>query len=556
MRQRLALCVAIVVNGTSVPVGMNGAFSANLTTRFGINFVDITATDSFGEPTTKVCTFLISNRYFNPANPIPDAVSLELTQDAVDDGNRTPPIDSLADVLYTMLNSAGLKSTVHSALLAANPLKPMACDSQTCVFGVCVCWYRSEVRYIDSQFPGPNTVSLTLVDGGIRAIARMNYIAVNLRVRGDVSGIGYDTTGWVNVSYIEVQMILDTTLSGGSPNISVRPGSVSSSVGTITTSFGGVDGWIINNIVVPLAQGSLRDALRNIITNYVTSNFNSILDSLIGNLDISTLGSTFNVPRLDGSGNVAMGFGVAFSSLNTTPSRALFGIGTRFTTTAANAFPTLGVPTPPGTILLDPSVAAPANTGVGAYIAIIDHALHALWRANYFSVTLSGTQLGSGVPPEVSLTVVTRLPPVATILANGTVQLQLGAMDLVVSHPSLPASLSVRFGADAHAAVTLVGNDLVFGNIVVDQTHVGTDDINLDMSQQQTLQQVLGTLAQQLVNQSLNNALPAIPIPAFTIPASLMQFGLPAGKQLGINSPTLSTAPQHFTLRGQFGIRP
>jgi len=70
------------------------------------------------------------------------------------------------------------------------------------------------------------------------------------------------------------------------------------------------------------------------------------------------------------------------------------------------------------------------------------------------------------------------------------------------------------------------------------------------------LQTLLQGLAQQLVNQSLNNSLPALPIPGFTIPASLSVYGLPAGKQLGINSPTLSVAPQHFTLRGNFGIRP
>src|SRR6185503_9577115 len=109
--------------------------------------------------------------------------------------------------------------------------------------------------------------------------------------------------------------------------------------------------------------------------------------------------------------------------------------------------------------------------GVGAYLSIINHALHALWRANYFAVTLTSTQLGSGVPPGVTLNVVTRLPPVATILANGTVQLQIGAMDLVVQHPSLPANLGVRFGADAHAVPTLVGNDVTFGGIIIDQVH-------------------------------------------------------------------------------------
>ena len=29
----------------------------------------------------------------------------------------------------------------------------------------------------------------------------------------------------------------------------------------VNTNFGGIDGWIINNIVVPLAQGTLQDTL-------------------------------------------------------------------------------------------------------------------------------------------------------------------------------------------------------------------------------------------------------------------------------------------------------
>lgn len=546
---------SITVNGTSVPVGTGGTFSRNLTTRYGINFVDVTALDTFGEPTTKVCTFLVANRYNDPGATMTDAVSLKLTPTAIDDGARTATLNSLADLLHTVMNSPGLQQTVHTSLSASNPLKPSSCDQQTCTFFGCICWIRSEVRYINSQFPGPNTVSLALVNGGLRAVARMEGIRVNLRVRGDVGPVGYDTSGWVTLSSLEVQLTLDLALSGGSPAISVRGGTVGSTVGSISTSFSGVDGWVINNVVVPLAQGQLRDTLRNLITSFVTNNFNSVLDGLIGNLDISTLGTTFNVPRLDGSGNVPMAFGVGFSSLSTTSSRALFGIGTRFTAPPASSIASRGVPMPPAANLLDPTVSSPANTGVGAYVGIVQHALYALWRANYFRVTLTGAQLGSGLPAGTSLVVTTNLPPVATILANGTVQLQLGAMDLTVQHPSLPANMAVRVGADAHASVSLVGNDIRFSGIVVDTVHVGTDDINLDAQQQQDLETVLAQLVQELANQSLNNALPAIPIPAFTIPASLGQYGLPAGQQLGVVSPVLSVAPQHFTLRGQLGIR-
>jgi hypothetical protein len=249
-----------------------------------------------------------------------------------------------------------------------------------------------------------------------------------------------------------------------------------------------------------------------------------------------------------------MSFGLAFSSLFTSSTRILFGIGTRFSTTAANAFPTLGVPLPPTpNVLADPSILSPSNAAVAAHIGVLNGALHALWRANYFAATVSATTI-PGLPAGVSFVLNTRLPPVA-LIAGSIPQLQLGALDLTVSHPSLPPNLSITLGADAHATVTLVGNDLVFGGVVIDALHVSTDAINLTPSQQTDLETVLLTLLQDLVNQSLNDVLPAIPIPSFTLPQSLSTYGLPSGAKLGIVSPSLTTAPQHFTLRGQFGVQ-
>lgn len=546
---------SLTVNGQPVAIDGNGNWSKAITTRFGMNFVDVTALDTYNEPTTKVCTFLVSNRYALTTAPVSDTISLKLAQGAVDDGNRSGGINSFGDILHTIINSQGLKDTVHNALLAANPLKPSSCDSQTCTFLGCVCWYSSEVIYNSSRFDGPHTVSLGLVNGGIAAQARLDNVNVNLRVRGKVTGIGYDTTGWVHVDYIQINLILDTALSGGKPRITVRPGSVSASVGNISTDFNGVDGWIINNIVVPLAQGTLRDALRNIIQSFVVNNFNAVLDGLVSGLDITTLGATFNVPRIVGGGTIPLSFAVAFTTLDTTASRLLFGIGTRFTATTANAYPTLGIPLPPGTNLLDPSVSGSQTVGVGAYVGIFNAALHTLWKANYFQATVDGTTLGNGVPPGTTLDITTRLPPVAFISNANVMQLHLGAVDLIVNHPDLPPNLSVRLGAEAHASVSLNGNDLVFGGIVVDSVHASTDVINLSASEQQSLQTLLQSLAQQLVNQSLNSALPAIPIPAFPLPMSLSQYGLPAGARLGIVNPSLSVAPHHFTLRGSFGIQ-
>ncbi len=546
---------SLTVNGSAVTVANDGSFSANISTRFGINFVDITALDTFDQPTTKVCTFLVSNRYGVTQTPIADTVSLKLTQNAVDDGNRTNGLNSLDDILYAIINSAGLSNTLHNSLLAANPIKPSSCDSQTCTFLGCVCWASSGVTYLDRDLPGTNTVSLQLVPNGLTANVYIPNPAVRLNVAGRIAGIPYNSTGWVRFSYVSVGLTLDLAIVNSRPKITVRPGSVTADVGTVTTDFNGVDGWIIDNIIVPLAQGYIRDLVRNIIRDFVTNNFNAALDGVIGSLDINTLGATFNVPRIDGSGNVPMSFGLGFSSVATSSTRVLFGIGTRFSTTAANAFPTLGVALPPTpNVLSDPSIVSPANTAVAAHVGVLNGALHALWRANYFSATVSGTTI-PGLPAGVSFVLNTRLPPIALISAASIPQLQFGAMDLTVIHPSLPPNLSVTLGADAHATVNLVGNDLVFGGVVIDALHVSTDAINLTPQQQMDLETVLLTLLQDLVNQSLNDVLPAIPIPSFTLPASLSTFGLPAGARLGIVTPTLTTTPQHFTLRGRFGVQ-
>ena len=536
---------SIAVNGTPVTVGAGNSFSSTITTRFGLNFVDVTAVDDFGATTSKVCTFLVANRWASPTGIMGDALSLKLTQNGVDDGNRNDGLDSFGDVLYTVINSSGIRSALHNALLDANPLKPSSCDVDTWLG----CAFRSRIDYLESNIVGSNTVSLTLVSGGIRATARINDVNVKLQITGTI-----DTTGWVHMSYIDVSMILDTTLASGLPRITVRPNSVTAGVGSISTDFSGVAGWIIDEIIVPLAQSTLQNTVRDLIRNYVSTNFNQVLDGIISGLDISTLGTSFNVPRLDGSGNVQLGFGVGFSLVGANANRLLFGIGTSFTSTSQNAYATLGTPLPPGVNLTDPSVSLPSNIALGAHVGILNQALHALWKANYFSASLNGTQLG-GLPAEIQLVVDTKLPGVSYINTDGTVALQLGALDVQVNHPDLPANLVITLGLDAHASVSLLGNDLKFGSIVVDQVYISTESVALTAEEQMVIEDLIGELAQELVNQSLNNSLPALPIPSFPLPSSLTQFGLPAGASLGVKNPGLTSAPHHFTLRGQFGVQ-
>ncbi len=357
--------VQVTVNGAAATVS-GSTFTASIATRFGINFADVVATDKNGAQSTRTCSFLVANQWAPEGSLYADTIDLKLTQGAVDDGSRGGAINSFADMLYDVANSSALASTIDSSLKASNPLKAESCDDNVCVPIVgCACAYSSGITYLGLSLPGPEAVDLTLVNGGLAAHARLPNIGMNLNVYGDVGPAPYNTSGWVTVSYIDVTMTINVSLSGGKPHAAIKSGSVNTTVGTISTNFSGLDGWIINNVVAPLAQGSLQSAVQAQVTNYISNNFNSTIDGALSGLDISTLGSKFNVPRLDGTGNIQLTFGIGFSSLSTNSSRMLAGISSVFTAPPAQAIPSLGIAIPTGTVLDDTTVQLAEHRGGG-----------------------------------------------------------------------------------------------------------------------------------------------------------------------------------------------
>jgi hypothetical protein len=241
----------------------------------------------------------------------------------------------------------------------------------------------------------------------------------------------------------------------------------------------------------------------------------------------------------------------------------LVGLSSRLTAPAAQALPSLGVPIPPGAMLNDMTVSAPSTAGVAIHVGVLDQALHALWRGGMFNTTLNGTQLGNGLPAGAEMRLNTLLPPVASLNGNA-VELSLGAMNLAVTYPGLFGGtdgsgnplppLRVVLGARATSTPTLVGNDLVFGSFVITELHFSTGDVTLDSSTNAVLTSMLQTLLQKVIDQSLNDSLPALPIPSFTLPPSLVTYGIGPGK-LSLVSPSLAFDPRHFRLNAQLGIQ-
>jgi hypothetical protein len=168
---------------------------------------------------------------------------------------------------------------------------------------------------------------------------------------------------------------------------------------------------------------------------------------------------------------------------------------------------------------------------------------------------VAGTAIDASAPPDLQITMDARLPPVANLLPDGSVQLSLGDIDLAASGGTLPPGLVITAGARAHTSVVLAGNTLSFGAIALDDVEVSLDALNLSASDKSLLMQVIQNALPQLVSSSLQNALPSFPIPSFPIPASLAAFGIPTPSTFSVLSPSLQIAPPELVLHGSFGIQ-
>jgi hypothetical protein len=131
----------------------------------------------------------------------------------------------------------------------------------------------------------------------------------------------------------------------------------------------------------------------------------------------------------------------------------------------------------------------------------------------------------------------------------------LGGISATITIPGfINTPIPILFGGRATASVSLVGDTLVFGGLTIDQLFVSFQ-ASLTQNQRTAMASFLTQVLQDVLADAINDGLPAFPIPAFELPASVAQFGLPAGAELGIVNPTLSTNGAHCVLSGGFGVR-
>ncbi|MFW6057482.1 MAG: hypothetical protein ACOC9W_01370 [Persicimonas sp.] len=532
----------VTVNQDSVTVDQDGYFEHDVTVRFGINFVDILATDGasgeFREENSTTCAFLTSDTWGDEDDFLDDAVSLWIGQESVDDKDTSDPLDSLNDILHTVLNSHGLRDQIHTSLLAQNPLAE----------GTTLLVYDYEIHYIDSRIHGPHDTELDLISDGISLESVIRDVEIDVR---EVN-LGVNSTATIH--QLDAELDATMSLANGQPSLQVRPNSVSVTSGRIDLTLTGW-GWL-DDVISDIVQPTLRSTVEDEVEKFLKDQVNDMLDDVVGSLDISSLGSTFDVPRLDGTGDLPLNFGVNFSSLGVNTARALFGLGTEFSPgSTERATPSLGVPMPAGQKLMTADPNRPISAAI--HLGALNYVFHSLWRGGLFDAAISDSAIGSSFPDGTEITLSTGLPPVAALQGSDKIELMLGAINMSIVYPGLfDEPIDVRVGALARSGVTLNGDQLSFHDIQINELYFSPVGLTLDANSRDVLETFLRDVLQDVMDTSLNNALPALPIPSFTIPSSLGTYGLPAGDNLGIVQPSLGGTTLHFVLKGAFGILP
>ncbi len=123
------------VDGEDVALDGEGRFAVEVAPTWGLNVHELEATDNVGNTNSVFCSYFASERYIGEEAPLPDAILLLLSQAAVDDGPPDRPLSSLIDLVRRVVDSPALVQTIHTQLVAANPILPNQCRQSLPIIG-------------------------------------------------------------------------------------------------------------------------------------------------------------------------------------------------------------------------------------------------------------------------------------------------------------------------------------------------------------------------------------------------------------------------------------
>lgn len=534
---------SISVDGVPVVVDDEGNFESEVNVSWGLNLHEVVAEDADGT-SSAFCAYFAAPSFLREALPLTDALTLYLGQAVVDDGAPSQPLRSIGDVLRRVINSVGLRDSVHSAASAQNPIVPTECRAR--VLGICL--FRFGVTYEDFRISRDNQLSLTLLDDALRVRVSLRDIAVVAKLQGT---LGNRAT--ISTSGITVDITFNTGLGvGGRPNISVRAVN-EVTVNRLDSDFSGFITGFILELAFSAFEGLIRDTVTNTIRGFLERELDNTLTGLFSDTSVGDLGTGFNIPHPLG-GEITLQLIGTLSRLDWSPQGIVLGLSTRFDGPSVVAVNSPGTPRLPEGPLPFPNG---DSVGGAVKLTVLNQALHRLWRAGFLELNGEGlvASLGVDLPAGAEVTLQVAYPPfVEGVDGQSAVRLALGPLRATVRYPGFfEEPFPVQLAAILTASVRLQGErDLSFEGVEVERI-VFSLGSSVPATARRILEDTLRGVVQRVADDALNSALPVLPLPELTIPSGFEQFDLPPTTRLGLRGPTLTGDRALWRLSGQFG---
>lgn len=389
--------LTVFVNGMAVPLDAEGNFTLPLSPSFGVNHIEVSATDGFHGGRTDAILDVIWARDYLPHDPsaplagvaFDDGLELELGQRFFDDdmplvetANGIQTSD-LADILGLLMTAIDLRAQLPDPVIDQAGL-------------------RLSLTHVTLGSP---IVDIDLISGGAEVFIQVPELTLG-------------TTGSVNANnqvislegeiHAGVSLLATLTIRRDSPAepFVVEISDLTLALEQASSQFVSADA----NAIFALAESRLRSTVETLLLGVVESSFITaiprvLLDVLEG---LDTALSGVSVPLDTGLGApITLAFDARVHDLATRPRGALTAnLSTVATTDRAPLFPeSRGIP-----LLAEYSESAPffehGRLQLGARMALLNGILTALWQSGLLEANLDnflspGSTLSARMPPVI-----------------------------------------------------------------------------------------------------------------------------------------------------------
>ncbi len=559
----------VFLGGELLALGTDGSFSAPMDVVHGLNLVDVTATDTFGNESRSTQSFIFSNVY------LPDGA--ELLEQALVNHALLAYLDDLlfynsdpsAPNNFTYLFEVILADLDIGALLP----NPVVEDQDLSV----LCLWDEYDIYIENITYGKSNVVLSPVAGGVTLHIVIPDFSADFSIQTDGLGCA-DFSGSVAADALVADAMVEISASSAG-ELLVNVSQTDVVFNNLQITLGGIPGTLLNWLI-----GLFQDTIANLLQDEFKKQMEEMVSGLTDTL-AEALGAPIEIP-LDGfvPGNdpVLLRLSMLFDKAYFTDAGA--DLDLRMSVTADNV---VGIENPGslgrgGCLGTDDSnfafdLANPSPLELAAHLDLANQAIYSLWANGglHLHVTSEGleemgTDVGKYGVSDLILDTAPLLPPAITSCnADGSLTAQIGDfyLEADLNMLGVPADLHMYLFLALDADLAVVEGELgpEIALAIDEPQYVIVDIVSVNEEWKGKEHVLVGLLTDTLIPQLLESFKDS-PI-SFALPTINLGGLLPAeegepeepgaldGKELAIDLTNLSQTGSYIHIQGGIKVQ-